>query len=112
GCFPHRFLGWSRVMATAEYRAQVSEFDFFSLWHVLIDAAVFTEVGRVFMSSKDMKNEFGLTTSQTNQLENTLRVSYGGGLRFALSQALIARIDVGFSEEKQGLVYLTFGHTF
>ena len=26
--------------------------------------------------------------------------------------ALVARIDVGFSPEETGLVYLTFGHTF
>jgi hypothetical protein len=43
---------------------------------------------------------------------NDLRYSSGGGLRFALSQALVARIDVGFSDEETGLVYLEFGHTF
>lgn len=41
-----------------------------------------------------------------------MRVSYGGGLRIALSEAILARTDVGFSEEESGLVYLTFGHTF
>ena len=38
-----------------------------------------------------------------------LQYSYGGGLRIALSQALVARIDVGFSDEETGLVYLAFG---
>jgi predicted ABC-type transport system involved in lysophospholipase L1 biosynthesis ATPase subunit len=41
-----------------------------------------------------------------------LQYSYGGGLRIALSQALVARIDVGFSDEETGLVYLAFGHAF
>ncbi len=29
-----------------------------------------------------------------------------------LGQAILARIDVGFSEEEKGLAYLVFGHTF
>ena len=41
-----------------------------------------------------------------------LRYSYGGGIRIALSEALVARIDVGFSDEEQGLTYLEFGQTF
>ena len=35
-----------------------------------------------------------------------------GGLRFLVSRAIIARVDVGFSEEETALVYLKFGHTF
>lgn len=111
GFFPHRFLGWSRVLATAEYRAKVYEFDFFSLWHVQVDGAIFGEVGRVFISSQDLRDEFGLTAAQAGVVSRP-RFSYGGGLRLAMSRALIARIDVGFSEEEHGLVYLTFGHTF
>jgi hypothetical protein len=41
-----------------------------------------------------------------------LKYSYGGGLRFALSRAIVARIDVGFSDEEKGLVYLSFGQAF
>jgi len=40
------------------------------------------------------------------------RYSYGTGLRIALGEAILARLDVGFSNEQAGLVYLTFGHTF
>jgi hypothetical protein len=41
-----------------------------------------------------------------------MRFSYGGGVRIGFSSGLVARIDVGFSPEETGLVYLTFGHTF
>jgi hypothetical protein len=40
------------------------------------------------------------------------RYSYGAGARIALGEAILARIDVGFSDEETGLVYLTFGHIF
>ena len=36
----------------------------------------------------------------------------GAGVRFALSQALIARVDLAFSDEQTPIVYLAFGHTF
>jgi hypothetical protein len=29
-----------------------------------------------------------------------------------LAQAIVARVDVGFSDEEQGLVYLSFGQAF
>src|SRR5207253_2159871 len=100
------------LLATAEYRAKVYEFDFFKAWHVQVDAAVFGEVGRVFISAKDLRDEFQFSENQAARLETKPRFSYGGGLRFALSRALIARLDAGFSEEKRGLIYLTFGHVF
>ena len=56
--------------------------------------------------------DVGPEEAAIEDVEDDLRYSYGGGVRFALSRALVARIDVGFSEEEQGLVYLTFGHTF
>jgi outer membrane protein assembly factor BamA len=112
GFFPHRFLGWARLLGTAEYRAKVYEFDFFSIWHVLVDAAAFGEVGRVFISAKDLREDFNFTPAQTDNLVGHAQFSYGGGLRFALSNALIARLDVGFSNEETGQVYFTFGHTF
>jgi hypothetical protein len=59
-----------------------------------------------------LREDYGLDATQLDRLENALRYSYGGGIRFALSRALIARIDAGFSEEERGLIYLTFGHTF
>jgi hypothetical protein len=36
----------------------------------------------------------------------------GPGVRFALSQALVVRIDLGFSEEQLPILFLAFGHTF
>jgi len=40
------------------------------------------------------------------------RFSYGSGVRLGFSEAMVVRIDVGFSDEETGLVYLTFGHPF
>jgi outer membrane protein assembly factor BamA len=112
GFFPHRFLGTSRVLGTVEYRTRLFDFDFFQVWNVVVDGAVFGEVGRVFLSKSDLRNDFGLNEAQADAVDDDLRYSYGGGLRFALSQAIIARIDAGFSEEETALVYLTFGHVF
>jgi outer membrane translocation and assembly module TamA len=112
GFFPHRFLGTSRVVGTVEYRAQLFAFDFFKLWHVQVDGVAFGEAGRVFIARHVLREDFGLNDTQLARLESALRYSGGGGVRFALSRALIARIDVGLSEEERGLVYLTFGHTF
>jgi hypothetical protein len=66
----------------------------------------------VFINRGELDDEFDLTDDVINQLTSDIRYSYGGGLRFILSRALIARVDVGFSEEEIGLVYLKFGHTF
>jgi hypothetical protein len=46
--------------------------------------------------------------------DNESRYGYGGGTRIALGEALVlvARIDVGFSDEEKGLVYVVFGYTF
>jgi outer membrane protein assembly factor BamA len=112
GFFPQRFLGKSRLLGTAEYRTRLFDFDFFRIWHIVVDGAVFGEAGRVFVSKGELRDEFFLDDGQLDDVEDDLRYSYGGGVRFALSQAIIARIDVGFSEEDTGLVYLTFGHVF
>jgi hypothetical protein len=72
-------------------------------------------MGRVFMRENDAAAEQGITEDQLKalyKLVDKVRFSYGGGLRFALGEATIARLDVGFSEEETGLVYLVFGHTF
>jgi hypothetical protein len=42
----------------------------------------------------------------------TSATAYGAGVRVALGDAILARIDVGFSNEETALVYLTFGHIF
>lgn len=110
GFFKNRFLGRSAALATAEYRLKLLDFHFLDLWQVRIDGVGFVEGGRVFISDADVARQLGPGFVST--VTGELRYSYGGGLRFALGQALVARIDAGFSEEESGLFYLTFGHTF
>lgn len=112
GFFPERFLGTARLLATLEYRAKLFEFDFFHIWRVQVDGALFGEAGRVYVDREALVRDFGLTEKQARVTDDDVRFSYGAGLRFALSRALIARVDVGFSEEETALVYLEFGHTF
>jgi len=112
GFFPRRFLGTQRVLLNLEYRFPIYAFDFFDIWHVRIGGAVFGEAGRVFISDSELRNEFRLNQSVIDRVVSDLQYSYGGGLRIALSQALVARIDVGFSDEETGLVYLAFGQAF
>jgi hypothetical protein len=66
----------------------------------------------VFMDEEDIARELGQPVSSVPPTNNDFRWSYGGGTRIALGEALVARIDVGFSDEETGLVYLVFGHTF
>lgn len=106
GFFPERFLGTSRVLATFEYRLQLLDFRFFNLWKVRIDGVGFVETGRVFIDDDEVGATF------LRRLVKDWQLSYGGGVRIALGQAILARIDVGFSEEESALVYLTFGQTF
>jgi outer membrane protein assembly factor BamA len=112
GFFPYRFRGQSRVLGNLEYRVRLFAFDFFDVWHVVVSGAAFGEAGRVFANTGELRDEFRLNGSILDRLTSNLRYSYGGGVRFALSEALVARVDVGFSEEETGLVYLAFGHTF
>ena len=111
GFFPERFLGTSRVLANAEYRFKLFDFDFFDIWHVRVGGAGFAELGRVFIDNDELEDEFEFDDELLDRVAD-FRFSYGGGLRFLLSQAIVARVDVGFSEEETALVYLQFGHTF
>ena len=104
GFFPRRFLGTQRVLLNLEY--------FFNIWHVRVGGVVFGEAGRVFISDHQLRDEFKLNESLISRVVSDLQYSYGGGLRFALSQALVARIDFGFSDEETALVYLAFGQAF
>jgi hypothetical protein len=106
GFFPRRFLGTGRVLLNAEYRVRLGGFTFFRLWYLEIDGALSTGVGRVFLDHDDYEGRFAPSQS------GRFRVSGGPGIRITLSQALVARIDVGFSNEETGIVYLAFGHTF
>jgi hypothetical protein len=112
GFFPHRFVGEARVLLNGEFRFRITEFNFYRLWRTRIDGVVFGDGGRVFIDRDELQDEFKLNTEIVGRLLDDLQYSYGGGLRVALSEALVARIDAGFSDEETGLVYLSFGHTF
>lgn len=112
GFFLDRFLGKARIMINGEYRLKLFDFDFFDIWRVRIDGVAFGDMGRVFVGGSDLTNEFRLNRETLPRVFRDFRYSYGGGTRIALGEAILARIDVGFSNEETGLVYLTFGHTF
>lgn len=112
GFFPERFLGSQRLFGTLEYRLRIGDFDFFDIWNVVVEGAAFGETGRVFIDRGELSDEFSLNRDVISRVVADLQYSYGGGLRFALSQAIVARVDVAFSEEETGLVYLAFGHAF
>jgi outer membrane protein assembly factor BamA len=110
GFWQDRFLGSSNVVTNVEYRLKLIDFHF--IWDVQIDGVVFGDAGRVFYSDEDIASELGQPVATIPRTTNDFRYSYGGGTRIALGEALVARIDVGFSDEEKGLVYLVFGHTF
>lgn len=112
GFFPHRFAGKQRILGNLELRSALFDFDFFDLWHVDLDGVLFGGAGRVFLSSDDIRNEFGITEDNLARTVDRVQLSYGFGLRIQMAKALVARVDVGFSREAIGLVYLSFGHTF
>lgn len=112
GFFPHRFLGKGRALLNLEGRFLVTEFDFFDLWHIKIDGVLFGDGGRVFIDPSEVHDEFKLNRNIFGRVASDFQYSYGAGLRISLAEALVARIDAGFSEEATGLIYLSFGQTF
>jgi outer membrane protein assembly factor BamA len=112
GFLPRRFSGTSRVLFNAEYRFKLSEFDFFDLWRVRVDGVAFGDAGRVFVSNTELHRTFHVGRAVVARNKSDFRYSYGTGLLFQLAQALVARVNLGFSEEETGIVYLEFGHTF
>jgi len=112
GYFPRRFLGQAHALINLEYRVKLFAFDFFDIWRVQVAGAIFGDAGRVFINHGELDDEFDLTDEVISEITDDIRYSYGGGLRFILARALVARVDVGFSDEETGLVYLKFGHTF
>ncbi|MET0153886.1 MAG: BamA/TamA family outer membrane protein [Candidatus Binatia bacterium] len=112
GYFEDRFLGTSNVVTNLEYRLKLLDFSFFKIWDIQIDGVVFGDAGRVFIGDEDIAVDLGQPVATIPPTNNDFRYSYGGGTRIALGEALVARIDVGFSDEEKGLVYLVFGHTF
>jgi outer membrane protein assembly factor BamA len=125
GFFLDRFYGRSSIIMNAEYRLNVADFDFFDIWDVQIDGVLFGDGGRVFLADEQIASDEGCPAPAGGPLpapapacnrlprgDDQFRFSYGFGTRIALGKALVARIDVGFSEEETGLIYLTFGQTF
>ncbi len=112
GFYPHRFLGKGRLLLNGESRFKLVDFNFFDWWQVRIDGVVFADGGRVFIDRGDLKDEFRLDSEIIGRVIDNFQYDYGGGIRIGLSEALVARIDAGFSDENTGLVYLTFGQTF
>jgi outer membrane protein assembly factor BamA len=112
GFFLDRFLGRGRAFANAEVRRELCDLTVRDWWHARLDGVIFGDAGRVFFGSSDVKRALGETVAPRERLTQTVRVSYGTGLRLALDEALVIRLDVGFSNEETALVYLDFGQTF
>jgi outer membrane protein assembly factor BamA len=106
GFFPRRFLGSARVLVNAELRARLGATPFFGLWNLNFDGVLFGGAGRVFVDLDDLGRRYAPADT------DRIRIAGGPGLRIGLSQALVARIDVGFSNEETGIVYLAFDQTF
>lgn len=111
--FPsHRFVGTKRILGNGEARYRLTEFDFKHLWHVRIDGALFGDVGAVFIDEHDLPTEYNVTGEVLRSQTGGFQYSLGFGCHIGFSESLVARIDVGFSEENTGLVFLSFGHIF
>jgi outer membrane protein assembly factor BamA len=106
GFFPRRFLGSARVLVNADLRVNLGGFSFFNLWYLQFDGALFAGAGRVFVDRDDLGSRYAPADTER------IRVAGGPGIRIAVSQALLARIDVGFSNEETGIVYLAFSQAF
>ncbi len=109
---PHRFVGTKRILANAEVRYLLTEFDFIHLWRIRIDGALFGDGGRVFIDKNALVSEFGLDQEVVESQTDRFQYSLGCGLHIGFSESLLARIDIGFSDENTGLVFLSFGQIF
>ncbi len=85
----YRFHGRHALMGTAEYRYALSGG---------VEAFAFTDVGQVFA----FKSQFNT---------DNLRVTYGGGFRFATAQSLFLRIYAARGGERLRL-FVSFGPSF
>ena len=112
GYFLDRFLGRARVYGNVEIRRDVCDVSFRDWWKAHLDGVVFGDVGSVFFESSQVSKSYGPTSVPPPGTVDTVRVSYGGGIRVTLEDALVIRLDVGFSPEETALVYLDFGQTF
>jgi len=112
GYHQYRFLGKSMILVGAEYRVKVFDFDLFTWTNVKIDGVAFADLGRVWLDHEELVASYGPGALTIPHTSENVRFDGGPGLRFAFGEAVVARLDVGFSEEAQGRAYFTFGHTF
>jgi outer membrane protein assembly factor BamA len=112
GYFLDRFLGRARVYGNVEIRRDVCDVSLRDWWKAHLDGVVFGDVGSVFFDGSQVAKSYGTTAEPPPGTVDTVRVSYGGGIRVTLQESLIIRLDVGFSPEDSALVYLDFGQTF
>lgn len=113
GFEPYRFRGQSRLFVRAGYQTLLADFNFYDIWRVRLDGALFAGLGRVFLDRSRLPDALLETEPDIAPgLSNRLQYSYGTGLHIALGHALTARLDAGFSRESQGLIYLSFGNAF
>ena len=112
GYFLDRFLGRARVYGNVEMRRDICDVSFRDWWKAHLDGVVFSDVGSVIFESSQVAKSYGTTSQPPPGTVDTVRVSYGGGIRVTLEDALVIRLDVGFSPEETALVYLDFGQTF
>ncbi len=112
GYHQYRFLGTSMVLVGGEYRVKFFDFDLFDWTNVKIDGVAFLDVGRVWLDHGEVVASYGRGAFRIPQTTEKVRVDGGPGLRFAFGEAIVARLDLGFSEESHGRAYFTFGHTF
>jgi len=85
----YRFHGQHALMGTAEYRYALAGG---------VEAFAFTDVGQVFDRGSDFNTD-------------NLRVTYGGGLRFATARSLFLRLYAARGGERLRL-FFSFGPTF
>lgn len=107
-----RFRGQASLLFSMIYREELTTFNFRNIWNVRLDGVLFGDAGRVFINARDWQNQFRVNRDLVPRLLSNFRYDYGTGLRIALGQVLVARLDVGFSAEESGLFYLSFGQIF
>jgi outer membrane protein assembly factor BamA len=113
GYVSDQFLGRGRAVLNTEYRVHLGSFNFYDLWIVGVDGALFFDVGSVFISDHEIGKDLKPNAAPVVDAIRKGPIYAGGpGVRFTLSQALVARIDMGFSDEQTPIIYLAFGHTF
>lgn len=113
GFYPNRFLGQSRVFARLGYQTLLADFNFRDIWRVRLDGTLFGGAGRVFLDRSRLPDDLSGDMSRfAPGRDDAIQFSYGAGLQMALGEALTTRLDVGFSGESKGLVYLSFGNAF